>query len=1189
MRKFYQKALTAFIAIVMLFNITLPGALAVMAETDDSVAYVWLGENRDKGRYFDDIYTAWSAACNNGNIMMLKNWKLSRMLTVEDGCEVRVYMNGLTIDRGRTSAAGSGEVFLLEENSVLRLYGTDNESPVTKQTDAKVTGGYNSDGGGAIHIKEKASAYLYGVSVTGNATSDREGGGGVRLQGDSSYLYMDSFSCVSNNVATGGDGGGVSIHGNGAKVEGGAVKNNKAAESGGGISTHNKNCSISGVEISNNTAGDGKKGGGIYMAQGAGASVLGCVIEENSLTNGNGGGIYVDGNGGSLSFSSIEKNTAVLGGGVYIDVGDTLALSGDLTVKDNNAKTEEAANMFLSTTSRKAAYISGSPTSGELHIGWDKNVRSDDIVKLTATAGKSDCRYFVCDVPGYYIYWSWQTSDGKNDRLIRGATTNYRKEITHNDTEVSLNNRYTVYDNAYLNGFELQEGIFTYKSTKNGELNAVYYYSDAYFIDKPEFYNKQLATMSFAMLLSASNAASDFDKTLYKDGYVNSFRNAKQLFSDIGFENENIHISESFMQKPTGDSIAVIMGAKELSYENASDNYILVPVIVRGAHYESEWVSNLTVGASGEAQGFSDSADKIMAELESFIDSELTLEIKKALSEGRVKFWLSGFSRGGAVANLVAKRLTDTYGENNSVYAYCFENPKGGVDSAVNKQDYTYDGQYLNIHNIINTGDIVPLLCPEEMGFKRYGVDHFVPGDNAGAVSQSVITTNSGEKVTTYSDNRADIVGDKDYIERRETMLKQLALINDSIIFDDYFALATMNYVGNFFTDNGMVGPLENATETTAQQWLETFIKDFLSWAANGTYSWSTVDGDTYGGDYRRFFMENSVFCGTEYMTLQQALQIFAQLIFASENKAAIIDAMMYRLNEFASDGSMLLDFYLGVITMWDEQAQYRQRWYIDDVWNALTCSLSYPGGKKVPAITDFVSYDEREELKDAAYALLSALFLFICRDYDKQPELAGVDTTQVHLGTLLYNISGIMQCHYPEVCFAWLRADDYHYTNNSVGAYEDKSVKLTAEKNAVPEKVKADISAQGSTCVITLTAPFGLIGGVDNNSDENGSAIYYQIYKNKEPLSSLQLYQDSIALEFEEGAEYSLSAYAVRFQQKSNELTLNDSQLRSGDGMIGTMLGDGSMTAIICQALLFLAIAVILVVLTKKKKAKMK
>ena len=95
----------------------------------------------------------------------------------------------------------------------------------------------------------------------------------------------------------------------------------------------------------------------------------------------------------------------------------------------------------------------------------------------------------------------------------------------------------------------------------------------------------------------------------------------------------------------------------------------------------------------------------------------------------------------------------------NKVFAYTFEAPQGGADSAEKLSDKT---SYYSIHNVINKTDVVPLVGPTRMGLKRYGVDHYIPGGEAGEVkvtTKNVAGAYSGkETVTTYADNSNYIV-----------------------------------------------------------------------------------------------------------------------------------------------------------------------------------------------------------------------------------------------------------------------------------------------------------------------------------------------------------------------------------------------------------------------------------------------
>ena len=683
-----------------------------------------------------------------------------------------------------------------------------------------------------------------------------------------------------------------------------------------------------------------------------------------------------------------------------------------------------------------------------------------------------------------------------------------------NITEISAENRYAVHQNGYRDKYDLQEGIFTYSSTLGTDRDAVYYYSDGYFADVPEIYNEHLSTMSLALSMSAFNAsATSFDDSLHNK-YANSFRNVKQLLADMGFEDNNIRISDLYTQKPTDESIGVIMGAKDLSLDGEQ---ILLPVIIRGGGYESEWASNVTLGESGEAKGFSDSASKVLSELEKFISSDISSDVQKALDEGRVKFLVCGYSRAAAVANITAKRLTDKYGMKNGVYAYCFETPKCGVDSAALNEVHTYNGKYLNIHNIINSGDIVTYVAPEEMGFKRYGVDRFIPGTTPGEVIENVYITGNEIKVTSYSDNSTYSINDDAYGIRCDKMISQLALINDGIVFDDSFCLATLNYLGFALGSSGIFLPIKN-TEIGVYQWLPVFMNDLTKWTTGGE-----------GTDYRKFYSSDKMFCGEKYVSVEEALQTFAKLMFGLEKAGVFQDAMMYRLKSLTSDKMMIADFYTSVFGSWEKLDNEKQKGYIDKIWKILTDEQQYSDGTSVPKLTDFVADGEKEKLQSSTYSLFSFMFSFINKD-SNIPAFENFNAKQVHLATFLYNVSSILQCHYPEICMAWLRTYDSHYEENDKFNYENVSVLLDADASMLPTKFEAKGEKKDGSIHLTLTALMN-----DTNSSSGGSAIYYRILKNGECITDWSLYQDYIVINDKDISEYSINTFAARFGMKTD------------------------------------------------------
>ena len=236
-------------------------------------------------------------------------------------------------------------------------------------------------------------------------------------------------------------------------------------------------------------------------------------------------------------------------------------------------------------------------------------------------------------------------------------------------------------------------------------------YSDGFFETSAKEYDPHMATMSCTMAYASTTVIKkDYD---FSEGP----KNIKDTLTQMGFE--DLYASEAYTQVPTPDTVACAIGSKDVKTQNGTKK--VVSITVRSANYEKEWASNVTLGKDGEAEGFAKAADQVTKEVNQYLEDH---DMTKGAEDGDVVFWLSGFSRGGATANLTAKRLIDQYGD-GKVYAYTIEAPQGGVASAERS-----DRDYTCIHNITCKDDPVPYVAPTEWGFKRYGVDHSIYDEN---------------------------------------------------------------------------------------------------------------------------------------------------------------------------------------------------------------------------------------------------------------------------------------------------------------------------------------------------------------------------------------------------------------------------------------------------------------------------
>ena len=729
-------------------------------------------------------------------------------------------------------------------------------------------GGY---GGGIIITESDTNLILNNSTITGcYAGSD---GGAIYAQNDNDISIKLNNSHLDKNYAN-SDGGAINMDGENVSVVAtgdSSINNNKCSGYGGGVYFWNDEATVKGekygeLTISGNSA---SHGGGIYADEET-TLIKNIIIENNSATKA-GGGIYVDNDNTQIDECKITGNDKQ---GVYVDeyCDEGVIISGKTVIKNN-----KNGNLTLYD---KSAHVTFKPSG---NIEWFRNLRADGNdnnlegmnvrigyiknptdskgydISNTQTYDYSD--YVTSDNGDYVVTFSYKDTDQDNGRRLRyikrgaeGGANGYRRVNPPIGTIHTQQARANSIGKVYVGGYTSDEGgsgtqyelreLFAHHSS-----NDFYtYYTDGYFFNDSVIYNNHLATASWS-LASAGG---------YLNGYEYDYKHAaaRQFMADIGCPDQMIYVNDANTIKPGTDTIGMTIGSKVLQEYDGNDlkdtDYTLIAVAFRGHNYEKEWASNVLLGDGsyndGEALGFTQAADQAMDSISYYINR---YGLKEKVEEGKVKFWLSGFSRAGAATNLTSKRIIEKYcykteeatqsATGNEVFAYPLEAPQGGTDKAEKLTDKT---KYYSIHNIINTGDIVPNVGPKEMGFKRYGVDHYIPGENIGNLSRTSylnkVTRNdytptgasaiSGiTSVTTYSDNKwLDTKKDmdsnetdsyKEYVERRENMVKHLATINHNFRYTDYFH----PYATSLFPDilYGKEGDFDGAR-------LEDYIANFF-------------------------------------------------------------------------------------------------------------------------------------------------------------------------------------------------------------------------------------------------------------------------------------------------------------------------------------------------------------------------
>lgn len=253
-----------------------------------------------------------------------------------------------------------------------------------------------------------------------------------------------------------------------------------------------------------------------------------------------------------------------------------------------------------------------------------------------------------------------------------------------------------------------ENGYFKYASVNrdNKDESSFFVYSDKFFDTSSYYYNNNLSKISLSLAMSAFGSK---EKT-----YSDKSTNLKSLFESMKFKLSNF--MENYSQKPTTDSIAAGVANKKIKVNG--EDVTLIALAVRGAGYEAEWTSNLTVGKDGGHSGFEKAKNDVREFLINYI--------KENQIGGKVKFWITGFSRAAATSNLLAASVIDNPISNldyssEDVYGYTFETPAGTTDS-----NHSAD-KYSGIFNIVNRNDVVPRVAPRQWGFYRYGQDLYLP------------------------------------------------------------------------------------------------------------------------------------------------------------------------------------------------------------------------------------------------------------------------------------------------------------------------------------------------------------------------------------------------------------------------------------------------------------------------------
>ena len=180
---------------------------------------------------------------------------------------------------------------------------------------------------------------------------------------------------------------------------------------------------------------------------------------------------------------------------------------------------------------------------------------------------------------------------------------------------------------------------------------------------------------------------------------------------------------ESSYPDPKTNTIGYAISSKNIK-NSAGKTCSLLMVTVRGGGYMDEWGGNFDLGTKDEHQGFNEAALQVRDGIKKYVE-----KYKDKLPY-ELKVWISGYSRGAATTNRVAKMLDDGAVEGltrDNIYAFCFECPQNTTKT----QSYVESDKYKNIVSIVNSVDLVPKVAMSGFEFKRYGTVYQLPNIRA--------------------------------------------------------------------------------------------------------------------------------------------------------------------------------------------------------------------------------------------------------------------------------------------------------------------------------------------------------------------------------------------------------------------------------------------------------------------------
>ncbi|MBQ9314146.1 MAG: InlB B-repeat-containing protein [Clostridia bacterium] len=290
-------------------------------------------------------------------------------------------------------------------------------------------------------------------------------------------------------------------------------------------------------------------------------------------------------------------------------------------------------------------------------------------------------------------------------------------------------------------------GDYQYSSSIGGvQLQNKFEYRDDCFTRSSYLGCKHLESLSIQVAASSISFYSE-GKDIYEIDTEDNAHNVIDFLTKMKFE--DVETNQYYKTEKRENSMGVCVGQKSIMQDGNS--YTLLAIVPRSAGYKQEWAGNFTIGDGDIHEGFKAARDEILRFVKQYINNNKI--------EGKIKVWISGYSRGAAISDMLGGFFAGggiDYFEDvvsitpEDVYCYTIGTPrtiKDGLDKNIElsvsanrdeaeyKDDtqgeefiYTKGGKvvvgdkiYGGLRNLISSSDSFPLLPPEEWGYTHYG------------------------------------------------------------------------------------------------------------------------------------------------------------------------------------------------------------------------------------------------------------------------------------------------------------------------------------------------------------------------------------------------------------------------------------------------------------------------------------